>query len=101
MPAPTLHLWPMSRPCATSRPAINVPASRILSGTQMQQRRAEELVRVDRWGNIRRDGADDSVEVRVQSQLARRRQLALAQEREGKWVKMVANWDRAMRQRSI
>lgn len=68
----------------------------------VQQQRALDAVRVDRWGNIRRDEVQEppTAEEKARAAAARRKQLILDQEREGKWVKMVANWDRTMRKRS-
>jgi hypothetical protein len=65
--------------------------------------RLEELVRVDRWGNIRRPGDEEDEETlkkKPVSEAARRAQLAHDQERESKWVKMVSQWERTMSKRS-
>ena len=77
----------------------NNPPSRRPSA---MQQRALDAVRVDRWGNIRRDEVQEppTPEERARAAAARRKQLLLDQERESKWVKMVANWDRTMRKRS-
>jgi len=67
--------------------------------------RLDDLVRVDRWGNIRRPGdeepeANGAAGGKKLDEAARRAQLAHDQEREAKWVKMVSQWERTMSKRS-
>ena len=101
-PSPLPPLWPRIRPCAMSSstwPRVTGcarPARRCSCGSVAPMKWNWCAWTAGATPPPRRRRVV-SGGPRSRSRSGRRHQLALDQEREGKWVKMVANWDRTMR----
>lgn len=86
---------PSNQQPAPAALAVDGPSS--TSGASGGERRPSVLARVDRWGNIRAGETNgQQPQQSAKEREKRSKRLTLDQEREAKWVKMVADWERTI-----